>query len=306
MNIFHARFCPAFWLSLLCLLCLLWTLPAAGAAGPVAPLRIFVSILPAEFLAAQVGGTRVRVETLVQPGHNPHTYAPTPLQMARLAKAQLYFRIGVPFETPLIAKLQRTVPDLKIVDLQEGIDLLPLEESDEEHHEHAGELDPHTWLDPNLALKQAQHIHASLVALDPAGREEYDRNLARLADDLQELDRTLRTILQPLAGQTIYVFHPAYGYFCRAYNLKQKAINVLGKETGARHLARLIEEAKRDGVRIIFVQPQFSEKTAETIARSIGGSVVPLDNLSRDYLANMKAMALQIAAAQTARQQEGQ
>jgi len=159
---------------------------------------------------------------------------------------------------------------------------------------------------PNLALKQAQHIHGSLVALDPAGREEYDRNLARLADDLQELDRTLRTILQPLAGQTIYVFHPAYGYFCRAYNLKQKAINVLGKETGARHLARLIEEAKRDGVRVIFVQPQFSEKTAETIARSIGGSVVPLDNLSRDYLANMKAMALQIAAAQTARQQEGQ
>jgi zinc transport system substrate-binding protein len=302
MNIFHARFCPAFWLSLLCLL---WTLPA-GAAGPVAPLRIFVSILPAEFLAAQVGGTRVRVETLVQPGHNPHTYAPTPLQMARLSKAQLYFRIGVPFETPLIAKLQRTVPDLKIVDLQEGIDLLLLEESDEEHHEHAGELDPHTWLDPNLALKQAQHIHGSLVALDPAGREEYDRNLARLADDLQELDRTLRTILQPLAGQTIYVFHPAYGYFCRAYNLKQKAINVLGKETGARHLARLIEEAKRDGVRVIFVQPQFSEKTAETIARSIGGSVVPLDNLSRDYLANMKAMALQIAAAQTARQQEGQ
>jgi zinc transport system substrate-binding protein len=295
----HFLLRPSCWLLLLCLLC---SPLAAGAAGPAAPLRIFVSILPAEFLAARVGGNRVQVETLVQPGHNMHTYAPTPMQMAGLASAHLYFRIGVPFETPLIAKLQRTVPELKIVDLQEGIDLLRLEESDEEHHDHAGELDPHTWLDPNLALRQAERIHAALVALDPAGREEYDRNLARLTDDLQKLDRTLRDILQPFAGQTIYVFHPAYGYFCRAYNLKQKAINVLGKETGARHLARLIEEAKRDGVRIIFVQPQFSEKTAETIARSIGGSVVSLDNLSRDYLTNMQAMAEQIAAGLTPRQ----
>lgn len=300
MNIHHALRCFFFWLSMLCLLSAPLT---AGAAPPKDPLRVFVSILPEEFLAARIGGNRVRVETLVQPGHNMHTYAPTPLQMARLAKAQVYFRIGVPFETPLLAKLQRTVPDLKIVDLQEGIDLLRLEEPDEEHHGHDGEMDPHTWLDPNLALKQAQHMHATLTALDPAGREEYDRNLARLTDDLQELDQTLRSILQPFAGQTIYVFHPAYGYFCRAYNLKQKAINALGKETGARHLARLIEEARRDGVRVIFVQPQFSEKTAETIARSIGGSVVSLDNLSRDYLANMKSMALQIAAAQPPRQQ---
>ena len=301
MNVRHALFGLVCCLPLLSQLCA--PLPTI-AASPAATLQIFVSILPEEFLVTEIGGTRVQVETLVQPGHNMHTYAPTPLQMARLAKAQFYFRIGVPFEAPLIAKLQRSVPDLKIVDLQEGIDLMQLEESDEEHHEHGGEMDPHTWLDPNLALKQAQHIHATLVALDPAGREEYDRNLARLSDDLRELDQTLRTILQPFAGQTIYVFHPAYGYFCRAYNLKQKAINVLGKETGAKHLARLIEEAKRDGVRVIFVQPQFSEKTAETIARSIGGSVVSLDNLSRDYLANMKVMALQIAAAQTSRPHE--
>ena len=297
-----SQHCFALWLLALCLFC---ALPAANAAPPASPQQIFVSILPEEFLATRVGGTRVQVETLVQPGHNMHTYAPTPLQMARLARAQFYFRIGVPFETPLIAKLQRTVPDLKIVDLQEGLDLMQLEEPDEEHHEHGGEMDPHTWLDPKLALKQAQRIHATLVAHDPTGREEYDRNLARLTDDLQELDQTLRTILQPFAGQTIYVFHPAYGYFCRAYNLKQKAINVLGKETGARHLARLIEEAQKEGVRVIFVQPQFSEKTAATIARSIGGSVVSLDNLSRDYLANMKSMALQIAAALTPAPKEG-
>ena len=303
MNVRPALLRPSLWLPLLCLLC---TPLPAGAAASASPLQVFVSILPAEFLVDRVGGERVRVEALVQPGHNMHTYAPTPLQMARLAKARIYFRIGVPFEDPLIAKLRRTVPDLKIVDLQEGIDLLRLEEHDEEHHDHGEELDPHTWLDPNLALKQAQLIHATLVVHDPTGQEEYDRNLARLTDDLLELDQTLRTLLQPIAGRTIYVFHPAYGYFCRAYNLKQKAINLLGKETGARHLARLIEEAKRDGVRVIFVQPQFSSKTAETIASAIGGRIVSLDNLSRDYLENMKSMAQQIAAAHAAPSTVGQ
>lgn len=303
MNVRRILLCLGLWLPLLYLLC---TPLSARAAAPASPLQVFVSILPAEFLAARIGGDRVQVEALVQPGHNMHTYAPTPLQMARLAKARIYFRIGVPFEDPLIAKLRRTVPDLKIFDLQEGIDLLQMEEPDEEHHDHADDLDPHTWLDPNLALKQAQLIHATLVAHDPTGREEYDRNLARLTDDLLELDQTLRTLLQPIAGRTIYVFHPAYGYFCRAYNLKQKAINVLGKETGARHLARLIEEAKRDGVRVIFVQPQFSAKTAETIASAIGGRVVSLDNLSRDYIENMKSMARQIAAAHAAPASAGQ
>ncbi|MHB1348761.1 MAG: ABC transporter substrate-binding protein [Desulfobulbus sp.] len=273
---------------------------AADAGAPAHPMQVVVSILPAAYLAERVGGERVRVETLVQPGHNPHTYVPTPLQMARLANARIFFRIGVPFEAALITKLRRTVPDLTIIDLQEGIELLPAEESDEEHHDHRDDLDPHSWLDPNLARLQAERIHAGLVALDPPGRQAYDRNLAELRKDLQEIDRTLRTILAPLAGQTIYVFHPAYGYFCRAYGLKQKAINVQGKETGARHLARLIEEAQREGVRVIFVQPQFSEKTAATIAEAIGGSVVALDPLAYDYLDNLKAMARRIAAARPA------
>ena len=284
------RLCRQFPLLLLCLF-------AAHQAG-AAPLRVFTSILPEEYLAARVGGSRIQAQSLVQPGHNPHTYAPTPRQMAELAGARIFFRIGIPFEEALIAKLRRTVPDLTIIDLREGIDLLRLKDADEDHDEHAGDLDPHTWLDPNLALRQAEHMHAALIAIDPAGREEYDRNLAALADDLHRLDQTLRTILAPLAGRTIYVFHPAYGYFCRAYNLQQKAINALGKETGARHLARIIEEAKADGVRIIFVQPEFSEKTAAAIARSIDGSVVALDPLAREYLTNMEAMARQIAASQ--------
>jgi zinc transport system substrate-binding protein len=268
----------------------------AFASGQAEPLRIFVSILPQEYFVERIGGSRVEVKALVQPGHNPHTYAPTPQQMAQLATASIYFRIGVPFENAVIPKLSRTIPGMKIIDLREGMDLLETVDTHAGHHDHDEDLDPHTWLDPMLALQQATVIRDTLIASDPAGAADYDANFALLASDLRELDQTLRTLLEPVAGRSIYVFHPAYGYFCRAYNLEQKAINPGGKSPGARQLARLIEEAEAAQVRFIFSQPQFSEKTAETIARAIGATVVTLDPLARDYLANMRSIAAQLAA----------
>ena len=118
------------------------------------PLQVTVSILPQEYFVKRIGGTRVEVATLVQPGHSPATYAPTPRQMAVIATAKVYFRIGVPFENTLIPKLARMVPHLKIIDLHRGMDLIPIEEPHDEHHGNEGDLDPHTWLDPMLALKQ--------------------------------------------------------------------------------------------------------------------------------------------------------
>lgn len=279
------------------ILLLLLCLPgAAGGSRPSEPLRIFVSILPQEYFVERIGGGRVQVEALVKPGHNPHTYAPTPKQMARLAKARIFFRIGVPFENAMIPKLSRSIPELEIIDLREGLELLQPTEEHPGHHGHDDDLDPHTWLDPNLALQQAAIIRDTLIQFDPGGANAFNANFDLLAADLMELDRALRNILQPLAGRAIYVFHPAYGYFCRAYNLQQKAINPSGKPAGASQLARLIEEAEREQVRFIFTQPQFSDKTAETIARSIDAAVITLDPLARDYLANMRSMASRMAA----------
>lgn len=283
------------WLGILFVL---GCLPAqqAYASSPAEPLRIFVSILPQEYFVERIGGSRAEVEALVKPGHNPHTYSPTPQQMARLTTARVYFRIGVPFENAMIPKLSRTIPDLKIIDLREGIDLLETTGTHAGHHEQDEDLDPHTWLDPLLALQQAAVIRDTLIEFDPDGTGEYNANFALLASDLKELDQTLRMLLLPFAGRSIYVFHPAYGYFCRTYNLRQKAINPSGKPPGARQLARLIEEAEAEQVRFIFSQPQFSEKTADTIARSIGATVVTLDPLARDYLTNMRSIADQLAA----------
>lgn len=263
------------------------------------PIQITVSILPQEYFVKRIGGDLVEVATLVQPGQSPATYAPTPKQMAGLAASTIYFRIGVPFENILIPKLVRSVPQLTIVDQNQGFDMLLLEDSHPEHGEHQGDLDPHTWLDPMLALKQSVIIRDTLIRLNPDKTAEYNSNFSSLAQDLKNLDEQLKQTLKPFTGSSIYVFHPAYGYFCRAYGLKQKAINPNGKEPGAQYLARLIEQAKDDNVHIIFVQPQFSDKAARTIARSINGSVVDLDPLARDYLENMQSIARQLATSLT-------
>ncbi len=275
-------------------LCLFWPLPFAEAVEEEKVTRVMVSILPQEYFVKRIGGSRVQVQTLVQPGHSPATYAPTPKQMAALATTDIYFRIGVPFENALMPKLTRSIPRLPIKDLRQGIDLIELEESHEEHNEEHGDLDPHTWLDPMLALRQSMAVRDTLMQFDPEGAEEFNMNFSSLARDLKELDTQLKDILKPFAGKTIYAFHPAYGYFCRAYGLKQKAINPDGKEPGARYLARLIEQANKDGVKVIFVQPQFSDKAARTISKSINGNVIALDPLAMDYLSNMRSIARQL------------
>lgn len=269
----------------------------ACASDTHQPLRVFVSILPTEYFVQRIGGNRVQVDTLVQPGHSPATYAPTTQQMARLASSQIYFRIGVPFENGLLPKLVRTLPDLSVVVLQEGIELHPLDEHDD-HGDHAhneGDIDPHTWLDPMLALRQAQIIHDTFIKADPSGKNQYSANFRKLAAELKDLDQYLRQILAPFHGSTVYVFHPAYGYFCQAYNLHQKAITPGGKEPGAKYIVDLIEQARADKVRVLFVQPQFSDKAARTIAHAIDGSVVALDPLAYDYINNLRYMARQIS-----------
>lgn len=265
----------------------------AKAEGTKQPINVFVSILPAKYFVQRVGGARVQVSTLVQPGHSPATYSPTPKQIAKLASADIFFRIGVPFENGLMPKLARILPDLPVVNLQDGIKLKMLDdhESHNGHHHPAGDIDPHTWLDPALALKQAEKIRETLIKYDPAGKKEYHTNFEALSAELKTLDGHLQKTLASFKGRTIYVFHPAYSYFCRAYGLRQKAITPGGKEPGAKYIAHLTDQARKDGVRIIFVQPQFSDKAAKTIARSINGNVIALDPLAYDYVENLKNMA---------------
>jgi zinc transport system substrate-binding protein len=252
-------------------------------------LPVFVSVLPQKYLAERVAGERVAVSVMVGPGQSPATYEPTPRQMARLAAARIYFRIGVPFEGVWVDRLAAANPSMKIIDTGQGIGAGGQDGRDDK--------DPHLWTSPLTALQIARTMKDALVAADPEHRTEFESGFNRLAADLQGLDREIRELLGGLEKRKFMVFHPSWGHFADAYGLEQVAIERGGREPGARWLADLIDMARREGIRVIFVQEQFSRRNAEAVARAVAGRVVSVDPLAEDYIDNLRLTAEQFAEA---------
>ena len=268
---------------------------ATSCAEPAAPgkrMTVFVGIAPHLYLGRRIGGSRVRVEVLLPPGKSPASFVPNPDQTREMGRARLYFYLGLPFERELVVRLKKQPRHPEIVNLQEGLELRPMSPGHKPREEGGKTgLDPHTWLDPRLAARQAATMARALSRSDPAGRQYYTANLARLQRELHELYLKLQGELAPLRGATLLVYHPAFGYFARAFGLKQMAIETGGKRPKGRTLAELIHQARRHRVKAIFVEPQFDRRNAEKIAASLDCEVVQIDPLAGDYSANLNRIA---------------
>lgn len=289
--------------------------PAAWPANQPVQLKIFVSVLPIKTFVDTIGGERVETKAMVLPGHSPATYDPSPKQVAELAKADLYVRVGVPFESAWMERIQAANPEMPILDLRDGLPLRAQEAHDHEHGDGHGsdrrhdesnhssttpEMDPHIWTSPILVRKMAVAIRDRLSALDPAGAALYAQNQERFDAALVDLHQRIQASLTGLESRAFLVYHPAWGYFADTYGLEQVPIQRAGKEPGPRRLAALIEQAKATGTRAIFVQPEFDKRTAEQVARSIGGRVEVATPLAADYAANLQRFAAILADANSA------
>lgn len=288
----------------------------AGAAVAGKPLSIFVSVLPLQTFVDKVGGDRVETRVMVLPGQSPATYEPTPKQIAALADADLYVRVGVPFEDAWMKRIRSANPDMPVLDLRDGLELRPMEAhahddgsihgggDDREHREAgAGEgnerrvMDAHVWTSPPLVRQMTLAIRDTLARLDAAGADAYAADQAAFDAELAALDRELTDLLAPLQRRSFLVYHPAWGYFADAYDLVQVPIEHEGKAPGARRLASLIEQARAADTRVVFVQPQFDKRAAERVAMAIGGRVEAVDPLAADYADNLRHVARLIAGA---------
>ncbi len=247
-----------------------------------APLSVVVSILPQKYFVERIGGSQVAVSVLVGPGQSPETYEPTSKQLATFSTAQLYVRIGMPFETRWLAQWQANNPKLRVLD--------------EDGHVHeAGQPDPHIWLSPPLVQQMALGIRDALTALDPTHSAAYQQNYTAFVADLVALDAEIRTQLAPLTQRTFLIFHPSWGYFAAQYGLQQVPIEQDGKEPGARSLVTLLEQARALGSKTIFVQAQHSRSQAASLAAALGAELVTIDSLADDYLDNLRRTADQFA-----------
>ena len=265
--------------------------PDASPAMGELPIQVTASVPPQAWLVRRIGAERVSVEVLLPPGSSVHTYEPSPRQVRRAASSRLLVEVGHPallFERRLLAGV-RSRPGIEIVSTAVGAPPLPVATGEE--------IDPHVWLSPAAIRFTAREIAAALARLDPAGAPRYRAGLAALLVDLQRAEAEARRLLADLPRRRVYVYHPAWGYLLREMGLEQVALEAHGKEPGPRQLRALVEGARRDGARAIFVQQGFADRPARAIAAEIGAEVVALDPLAEDWAVNLPRVAAELRGA---------
>ena len=277
-----------------------------SAAIGAEKIQVFVSILPQKYFVEKIGGDSVDITVLVAPHQNPENFEPLPSQMAALSKADVYFAIGAPFEATWLKKFTASYPRLRLVHTDDGIakktmhrqmEDVPEMDGPSPHDHHHDGLDPHVWLAPPLVMIQARHIRDALVSIDSARAPEYEANFKSFMAELNMLDRKIKNIFATAKGEKKFlVFHPSWGYFADAYGLTQLAIEIEGKEPKAQEVTQVIEFAARHNIRTVFVQPQFSTRHAEIIAREIGGRIEAIDPLAANWDENLLKTAKAINA----------
>ena len=277
---------------------------------PSAKIDVFVSILPQKYFLDKLGGGLLDVSLMVEPGASPHTYEPKPFQMVRLSKAKAYFALGLEFENAWLPKFAALEKNVRIVHTDTLIAKMPADslsmnfQPAQGRREAAGRedegLDPHIWLSPELVKQQAATMYGALRAIDPAHDSAYTANYQAFLSLIVKVQDSIKSIvhfdslLTPV--RPFLVFHPAWGYFAREFRLRQLAIEVEGKEPSARQMEDIIRATRQYGIRTIFVQPQFSQQSANAIARQIHGRLCLADDMAYDWAANLISFAKNIAA----------
>ena len=289
-----------------------------------ANINAVVSILPQQTFLEKIGGDKVNITLMVQPGDSPHSYEPKPSQMKDISKADIYFSLGVEFENVWLEKFTNQNKSMIVRSMSDNItriEMVKHSHGDEEHghedhshddhahhdhhdhehddndeHDHHGNKDPHIWTSPSNVKIMAQNIYNILSLMDRKNEAYYKKNLATFLAEIEDTDKTIKELLSNIPKHSKFmVFHPAWGYFAKEYHLEQIAIESGGKNPKPKQIAHLIEEAKEEKVRAVFTAPEFSTSGAKQIAKEVGIPVVKLSPLDPKWREGMIELAKNIA-----------
>ena len=258
---------------------------------------VSVSILPQGFFLEQLAGKFVDINVLVPAGASPATYEPTLSQLTDLMNSELYMRIGhIGFELAWMDRMISVNPEMNIINVSEGIDLIGEghHHEDDHHHgedHHHGGIDPHTWMSVGNARIIARNSYDALLQILPEQKEILDHNYRELDRELDSLDLVLSRLLEPLKGGSFMIYHPALTYFARDHDLTQHSLEEGGKEPSPAHMKEMIDLGRETGTTAIFIQRQFDRRNAEVLAREIGASIQQIDPLDPDWFSQMHYIA---------------
>ncbi|MDR1527359.1 MAG: zinc ABC transporter substrate-binding protein [Dysgonamonadaceae bacterium] len=270
---------------------LFWT---ACSKQPAQENRIMVTIEPQRYFAEQLVDSLFEITTLVPLGNSPESYDPTPREIMQLAKSKAYFCIGhIGFENVWLDRLKSNHPNVRFFDNSRSIDWIA---GNHHHEEETGPdshkpVDPHTWTSPREAQIIARNMFDALSEIDPEHMDMYRKNLEKLQSEMDETDRKVRACLAHSSQKAFIIYHPALTYFARDYGLTQYAIETEGKEPSPEQLKQLVDLAKRESIRTVFIQQEFDRKNAEIIARETGCRLEVIHPLSYHWSEEIIRMA---------------
>ena len=255
---------------------------------------ISVSILPQKYFVEMLAGDQYEVNVLVPPGSSPASYDPTPKQLRDLNKSEFYLKMGhLGFEKAWMESIKKNHKDMKIIDLATGCSLIQGEESEEEHaahghdHSHAG-IDPHIWMSPKSALILAENTAKAITRFDPACQDLIQQNLDSLKAIISELDRDFQAMTDKMENKKFIIFHPSLTYLARDYGLEQIPMEYEGKEPSAAYMKELIDKAKSENIKIVFIQKEFDQDNARQISKDLDARLIQVDPLAEDWEKQMR------------------
>jgi len=258
-----------------------------------AKLHTIVSIMPQQTFLKAIGGDKITIDLMVPIGASPHTYEPKPSQMIAISKAELYFTIGVEFEKIWLNKFDNLNPKMKNIHLEKGI--LQIHTA-HKHQKHTARTDPHIWTSPANVKIIVKNIYEALAKYDPSNQSYYYNNLQKYISKIENTDKKIKQELSTLKNSRHFmVFHPSWGYFAKAYNLEQIAVEIEGKSPKPKELIEVLKKAKAYKISAIFTQAEFSDSMAQIISKELSIPVIKVSPLAPNWSENLINIANAIA-----------
>lgn len=243
---------------------------------------ITVSIAPFKYFIKEIAGGDFKVNIMVPAGADPHVYEPFPEQINQLRKSVAYISNGyLGFEMNWLDRFYETNKTMKRLSLGDKIDPLVSEHPHEGTHVEGA--DPHYWVSPKCAMIMATSVKDFLIGVNPSQKEKYEANYQILILKIKEVGKKAQALFSGVQKRSFMIYHPNLGYIARDYGLEEISVEYEGKEPPPSRLKELIDHARIDKLKTIFVQKEYDTKNAKAIAAEIGAQVRIIDPLSEDW-----------------------
>ena len=243
---------------------------------------ITVSIAPFKYFVEEIAGNDFTVNIMVPAGADPHTYEPFPGQISKLRKSVAYISNGyLGFEMNWLDRFYETNRTMKKLSLADGIN--PIVSSSQHKGGHIEGADPHYWVSARCALIMASSVKELLNELNPSQKVKYEANYQALISKIQEVDRKARELFSDIPNRCFMIYHPNLAYVARDYGLEEIPVEFEGKEPSPSRMKELIDRARKENIKTIFVQREYDTKNAKAIAGEIGAEITLIDPLSENW-----------------------